>query len=546
MKEEGVHHGNSETQQTSDTTSDVISIAAAAEANTESNTHDDYVYWGEACPVDLFYGSSCNHHHAASQSPMLDYSSAQMIPHPCMNPYYSRPDPGYSTGQYIPEPGYGAPQSPLPPSPHHFRHAPQQMYYGPWHAYSQSAAVSQETHYPQHSMLPLGAKNSRWQALKSDEGAYGTPKLTECEKLASGINFLQSNSKATLFDIDGTIFDVVRAGEASSRFIQKRLKLGSMEEKRLALTTALSAIDDLAYDQYGNFLLQGLFEFGSADMKRELIGAIYTQDIVALCLHVCGCRVIQKALICLDQNDLCRLFTEFHDKVFTLNHDPNGNHVIQRCIQAMSYFARNAANNGDPDLASSLSDQMQFIIDDIITHVKKLSMHRYGCRVVQRAIEHCVDHQKNAVLESVISHYPTLLTDQYGNYVVQQVLACGNEAHQGAIVKTLTEEGVLLSLSMHKFASNVVEKVLVHGESQHRVKVLEEMLKDTRNDEGGYCCLIELAKDPIANYVVNRAIEVSESDYKERIRNLISSNRQELSKSPYAKYVLQRIATCDK
>lgn len=544
MKEdEGVHHVNSEIQQTSDTTSDVVSIAAASEANSESNTNDDNVYWGTTCPVDLFYGSSCNPHHAASQSPMLDYSSAQTSPHPCMNPYYYRPHPGYSTGQYIPEPGYGAPQLPLPPYPHHFRHSPQQMYYGPWHAYNQSAAVSQETHNPQHSMLPLGAKNSRWQALKSDEGAYGTPKLTKCE---SAINFLQNNPKATLFDIDGIIFDVVRASEASSHFIQKRLKLGSMEEKRLALTTALSAIDDLVYDQYGYFLLQGLFEFGSADMKKELIGAIYTQDIVALCLHVRGCRVIQKALHCLEQNDLCRLFTEFHDKVFTLILDPNGNHVIQRCIQSMSNFARNAANNGDPDIASSLSDQMQFIIDDIITHIEKLSTHQYGCRVVQRAIEHCVDHQKHAVLDSVISHHRHLLTDQYGNYVVQQLLACGNGAHQAEIVKTLIDNGCLLSLSMHKFASNIVEKVLVHGEPQHRVKLLEEMLIDTRSDEAGYCCLIELAKDPIANYVVNRAIEVSESDYKERICNLILSNRQELSKSPYAKYVLQRVATCDK
>jgi len=72
------------------------------------------------------------------------------------------------------------------------------------------------------------------------------------------------------------------------------------------------------------------------------------------------------------------------------------------------------------------------------------------------------------------------------------------------------------------------------------------MLKDTRGEVGGYCCVVELAKDPIANYVVNKAIEVSESGQKERFFEVISSSRQELSKSPYAKYVLQRIAKRDK
>ena len=194
-------------------------------------------------------------------------------------------------------------------------------------------------------------------------------------------------------------------------------------------------------------------------------------------LSILSCRVIQKAIRCLEQEDVCKLIKEFHNKVLTFIHDPNGNHVIQRCIQVMSSFAKSAANSGDPDLASSLSDQTQFIIDDIVTNVETLSTHRYGCRVVQRAIEHCVDQQKNDVLDSMISCHEKLVVHQYGNYVVQQVLVCGSEDHKAAILKTLTENGALLTFSKHKYASNVVESVLMHGESQHKEKILEEMLK---------------------------------------------------------------------
>ena len=82
--------------------------------------------------------------------------------------------------------------------------------------------------------------------------------------------------------------DIARADEGAARFIQRRLKLGSIEEKRLGLTTALASIDELVCNHYGNFMLQGLFEFGTAEMKEELMDAIYGQDVVALCLHMHG------------------------------------------------------------------------------------------------------------------------------------------------------------------------------------------------------------------------------------------------------------------
>jgi hypothetical protein len=64
--------------------------------------------------------------------------------------------------------------------------------------------------------------------------------------------------------------------------------LGTIDERRLGLKAALSSLDELWTDQYGNFLLQGIFEFGTHDMKRELMDALYQQDVEALCLHIYG------------------------------------------------------------------------------------------------------------------------------------------------------------------------------------------------------------------------------------------------------------------
>jgi hypothetical protein len=86
----------------------------------------------------------------------------------------------------------------------------------------------------------------------------------------------------------GLICEVACFDEGAARFIQKRLRLGTLEETHLAVTAALADLGMLWRDHYGNFMLQGLFEYGSTDMKTDLMDAIYKCDVVALCMHMHG------------------------------------------------------------------------------------------------------------------------------------------------------------------------------------------------------------------------------------------------------------------
>ena len=100
---------------------------------------------------------------------------------------------------------------------------------------------------------------------------------------------------------------------------------------------------------------------------------------------------------------------------------------MQRCNEAVSDHAKSAKTTEDNQLASDLTDQLQFIIDDVIKHVESLSIHSYGCRVVQRALEFCAEEQKDAVLDAIISCREKLMKDKYGNYVLQQTIITGEE-----------------------------------------------------------------------------------------------------------------------
>ena len=86
----------------------------------------------------------------------------------------------------------------------------------------------------------------------------------------------------------------------------------------------------------------------------------------------------------------------------------------------------------------------------------ELSCHPYGCRIVQRLLEHCSPAQTDGLLAQLLASTDHLLLDQYGNYVIQHVLDHGVASNKARIIAKI--EGRVLMLSQHKFASNVVEK----------------------------------------------------------------------------------------
>ncbi len=185
---------------------------------------------------------------------------------------------------------------------------------------------------------------------------------------------------------------------------------------------------------------------------------------------------MQKALETLDEADLPILLSEFKHNVLSCIHDQNGNHVVQKCIEVMSKKAKRASEAGDEGSADRHGRQIDFIIDDVLGNVTSLSCHPYGCRVLQRILEHCVEAKKNDALDEISKCHNVLLDDQYGNYVIQHVLQFGRHSDRDSILRIVVANG-LLTLSKQKFASNVVEKLLKFGTPQQRKEVIKEMLK---------------------------------------------------------------------
>jgi pumilio RNA-binding family len=185
---------------------------------------------------------------------------------------------------------------------------------------------------------------------------------------------------------------------------------------------------------------------------------------------------VQKALEALDDADIPRLLMEFHHNVLSCIHDQNGNHVIQKSIEVMCEKSKKARARGEHSQADFFDDQIDFIIDEVLNNVPSLSCHPYGCRVLQRILEHCPEPKRSHTLDEIKKCHRTLLDDQYGNYVIQHVLQFGRSCDRDSLLDIVIENGLLI-LSRQKFASNVVEKLLKYGSPEQRSRIVKEMLK---------------------------------------------------------------------
>jgi transcriptional regulator CtsR len=365
----------------------------------------------------------------------------------------------------------------------------------------------------------------RGRSMVSSGGAgSGTGSLLEEFRASFG-----KSRRWELRDLQGHIVQFCR-DQHGSRFIQQRLEVATPEEKSMFFQEILPHAQSLMTDVFGNYVIQKLFDHGTLQ-QQEGLASFLVGHAVQLSLQMYGCRVVQKALEFATLDTLIELVAEFHGHVMKCVQDQNGNHVIQKCIEVVSAMA---VERREPVLHQNI----QFIIDAFINQVQKLSTHAYGCRVIQRILEHCVESQKDAVLAEIRTSFSGLIQDQYGNYVIQHVLKHGRPEDREILMRDVKAN--LLPYSQHKFASNVVEKCLQYGTTSERKDIVEHLLHAPRA-EGQPSLLQTMVCDPYANYVVQKIIDVADEEQREDIITEIRAHASQLKRYTFGKHIISRL-----
>ncbi|GJZ98593.1 pumilio homolog 1-like protein [Tanacetum coccineum] len=404
--------------------------------------------------------------------------------------------------------------------------SPQKSQYGLNHGYYGNSAYGLGMSYPGSplgsSLLPnsaLGSGSPGRHGERSLRFPSGIRNLVGGESFASSLLDEFKSNKTKCFELSEIVGHVVEfsADQYGSRFIQQKLETATVEEKDMVFNEIMPQAFSLMTDVFGNYVIQKFFEHGNAAQIRELADQL-NGHVLTLSLQMYGCRVIQKAIEVVDLDQQTKMVAELDGHIMRCVRDQNGNHVIQKCIECVP------------------EDAIHFIISVFYDQVVTLSTHPYGCRVIQRVLEHCHDPKtQSIVMDEILKSICMLAQDQYGNYVVQHVLEHGKPHERTCIIDQLT--GQIVQMSQQKFASNVVEKCLTFGTPEERQVLVTEMLGTTDENEP----LQVMMKDQFANYVVQKVLETCDDNQLETILNRIKVHLNALKKYTYGKHIVARV-----
>eukprot|EP00397_Hematodinium_sp_SG-2012_P007610 GEMP01007658.1.p1 GENE.GEMP01007658.1~~GEMP01007658.1.p1 ORF type:complete len:653 (+),score=101.96 GEMP01007658.1:34-1959(+) len=308
-----------------------------------------------------------------------------------------------------------------------------------------------------------------------------------------------------------TVLEFAR-DQYGSRFLQQKVESAAYEDKQLIFDCLRDETVNLSQDVFGNYVIQKFFDFGSRKQIKALTNLLLG-SVLHLSLHMYGCRVIQKALEWCSLDLQLLLMKEVQCHVLECVEDQNGNHVIQKCIERMP------------------ANQISFIVREIASSdLVSLSKHCYGCRVLQRVIEHCMETDLAPIYDSVILHWRALSSDPYGNYVIQHIMEHGREADKRKIINKMRPQ--IQQLACDKFASNVLERALSTLPKKDRALLSSAIM----SHEGDI--IMELSRDCYGNYIVQRMLEICTGAEKESLMTILERRKNDLKGIAYGKHIV--------
>ncbi len=104
---------------------------------------------------------------------------------------------------------------------------------------------------------------------------------------------------------------------------------------------------------------------------------------------------------------------------------------------------------------------------------------------------------RTKLIELIQKNLLEIIQNPYGNYVIQHLIIEWGLDYSRSIINSITDN--IISLSMHKFSSNVVEKCLEIDDVNMKRKIYKEIFNQSK--------ISSLVKNKYGNFVVQKAIK---------------------------------------
>jgi len=124
------------------------------------------------------------------------------------------------------------------------------------------------------------------------------------------------------------------------------------------------------------------------------------------------------------------------------------------------------------------------------TNIVELSMHVYGCRVVQKVLDVFDATFHGLIISELVERLTECVCDPNGNHVVQKAIERASPELLQPVVDILRED--VFTLATHLYGCRVMQRVLEYCISEQSSPILQLIVKFGP----------ELLRDQFGNYVV--------------------------------------------
>jgi len=188
------------------------------------------------------------------------------------------------------------------------------------------------------------------------------------------------------------------------------------------------------------------------------------------------------------KNEKNIIINALKDNIKELSFDSFGSHVLEKLLSCFE------------------EEYVSFIYNYIIDNFLELANNNNGICIVKKILS--FTHKKNLhdKLKVIVKENALqLISHPYGNFVIQVVVDCWNDYND---ILCLFDKKYY-SLSLEKYASNVVERCITFGNDYQKKEIINEIVELVNRDEE---IIINMVRDKFANYVVQKIIEFSDGD----------------------------------
>jgi len=282
--------------------------------------------------------------------------------------------------------------------------------------------------------------------------------------------------------------------QKGSRILQKELNTISPDNLELLLQKLCPNMTNIMIDTYGNYFSQRLIQSCSPQQRLEILKAII-KDFVMIACHNNGTHSIQCMMEIINTKEEEEVIKVAIQKdILKLCYDANGTHVIQKIIAIVDEKDRGYINT--------------VLLDNIL----KLVFDANGICVIKKLINGNKDPAiKQRILQTIQKNCLEIIQNPFGNYIIQHIL----DEWGPEICKDVTKviHFNIISLSMQKFSSNVVEKCMDIIDKGTRYLWIKDLFNFSK--------ISSLLKNKYGNFVLQKAIMIMNPNERKEIKDYL-------------------------